>query len=263
MDRQQPFFLFEKVIHQLDELSLNRDDIASITDRRYPMDYFHYVKVLRVVSCPDNISGFLSFLERFYNLKKLVVVSCKFRELFEGTSLSRVIKKLESTEVWECDLLSNLTPSASFQSLTTLDVWNCQGMINLVSSSTARTLVQLMDIRIRECNKLTEIVAEEEGDRGDKIVFQNLKFLEFQSLERLTSFCQGNLGFDFPALEKVIVEQCPNMNSFCQGKLITGILRVKPGEGKGKGRQTDDLNADIKRLSEEEKPSREGRTQQS
>ncbi|KAK6289368.1 hypothetical protein POUND7_000909, partial [Theobroma cacao] len=75
MDRQQPLFLFEKVIHQLDELSLNRDDIASITDRRYPMDYFHYVKVLRVVSCPDNISGFLSFLGRFYNLKKLVVVS--------------------------------------------------------------------------------------------------------------------------------------------------------------------------------------------
>lgn len=93
MDRQQPLFLFEKVIHQLDELSLNRDDIASITDRRYPMDYFHYVKVLRVVSCPDNISGFLSFLGRFYNLKKLVVVSCKFRELFEGTSLSKSYSK--------------------------------------------------------------------------------------------------------------------------------------------------------------------------
>lgn len=180
-----------------------------------------------------------------------------------GLPYQRVIQKLESIEVWECDLLSNLAPTASFQSHTALDVWNCQGMINLVSSSTARTLVQLMDMRIRECNKLTVIVAEEEGDRGDKIVFQNLKFLKFQSLERLTSFCQGNLGLDFPALEKVIVEQCPNMNSFCQGKLITGKLRVKPREGKGTGRQTDDLNADIKRLSEEEKPSREGRTQQS
>ncbi|OMO62900.1 Disease resistance protein [Corchorus olitorius] len=271
IDQQQPLFLFEKVFHQLDELSLNCHDIAAITYLQLSMDDFHYVKVLRVAcyhdESHDEISGLSCFLQRFYNLEKLVVDSCKFAELFPNEKMpaetsihsqeliSPIYQKLESLEVWECDNLSSLAPSsACFQSLTTLDVWNCQGMIKLISSSTARTLVQLMDMRILECNGLTEIVAEkEDGMEDDEIIFQNLKFLKLQSLQKLTSFCGGNSVFNFPTLKQVIIEQCPNMNSFCRGKLITGKLKVMPREGRGKGHQTDDLNATIKRLHEGEK----------
>lgn len=73
---------------------------------------------------------------------------------------------LEALVASECSKLVNLAPSSSsFSSLTTLDVWKCHGPEHIFASSTAKSLVQLTKMRIRNCNKVAEIVTiEEKGE---------------------------------------------------------------------------------------------------
>ena len=59
--------------------------------------------------------------------------------------------------------LKNIVPfsSTSFHYLKKLYVYRCDLLVSLLTPSTARTLVQLQEIEIRECERMTETVANE------------------------------------------------------------------------------------------------------
>ena len=165
---------------------------------------------------------------------------------------------LEILVILHCDNLINLVPpSTSFQTLTCLMVCRCDGMINVLTSSIAKSLVRLRRIKIGECKMITEIVAndDDEGENyaaKDEIVFSELKELLLLDLESLTSFFSGNnCNFKFPSLERLVVEDCPNMNIFSGGELSTPKLRkVELKEFGDEGCQTldHDLNTTIQYL---------------
>ncbi|GLT87845.1 hypothetical protein SLE2022_059040 [Rubroshorea leprosula] len=81
---QLPLFSIEKVIPQLEELSLSRHDIAVICEHQFKEDLFFNVKVLQIHDYLDNESDVLPIrlLQRFCHLEELVVKFCNFEELF-------------------------------------------------------------------------------------------------------------------------------------------------------------------------------------
>ncbi|KAL0005364.1 hypothetical protein SO802_012925 [Lithocarpus litseifolius] len=151
--------------------------------------------------------------------------------------------------------LKNIVPfsSTSFHNLQSLSVFRSDVLISLLTPSTARALVQLKQIDIQICERMTEIVANEgsEADAGDEIAFNNLIFLKLFDLPSLTAFHLGNRTIKFPSLKYVEVANCPKLKIFCSGVLSTPELRIIWMEGKPYGLKKEgdgdrDLNATIK-----------------
>ncbi|XP_050275400.1 uncharacterized protein LOC126717610 [Quercus robur] len=181
---------------------------------------------------------------------------CNLKELwlYGNGEIPNVEAPIARAGVSDFRRLKNIVPfsSTSFHYLKTLRVYGSDVLISLLTPSTARTLVQLQWIDIMDCERMTEIVANEgsEAEAGDEIAFNNLKYLEFYNLPSLTAFHLGNRTIKFPSLVKVVVQKCPKLKIFCSGVLSTPKLewvfmeeyrRVKK-EGDG----DRDLNARIK-----------------
>ncbi|XP_041014592.1 probable disease resistance protein At4g27220 isoform X2 [Juglans microcarpa x Juglans regia] len=228
---------------------------------------------------PGKFSVFPSFLARLQNLLELQVYYSGWEEIFPNELLDREklvprLRKLELhclpmlTHLWkgdahepcpifhtldilqvsQCAKLKSLMPhSVSLQNLTNLKISNCHGLINLVTSSTAKTLVQLKEMTISECKRITEIVAMEDGEANVTITFNNLTYLELDSLPNLTNFCSGGYSsVMFPSLEKVIIRCCTEMKTFCHGVLSTPKLKgVQATEDEDDLHWEHDLNTTI------------------
>ncbi|KAB2006669.1 hypothetical protein ES319_D11G363100v1 [Gossypium barbadense] len=283
-------FLIEKVIPQLEEVSFTGDCIKMISDGQYESDLFCNMKFLRI-SCYSDVSVvfLISFLRRFYNLESLELCSCSFKELasFENDAcedqdmiitipkvkklslnlvnnirhlwkqdspLGQICASLECLEVWNCGNLINLGLDLSFsENLTTLDVFKCHEMLELITSSKARSLACLVTMRIRECERMREVVASDGDETSHEIVFRALKCLELHCLQSLTSFCSSNYALRFPSLEQFTLNQCPRMMNFNQGGLATPKLqKVQLTQTDWRGRWAGDLNATVEQLHQEQ-----------
>ncbi|XP_031273417.1 uncharacterized protein LOC116131896 [Pistacia vera] len=80
-------------------------------------------------------------------------------------------------------------------------------------------------MEIRECDMLIEIVENDQDGAKDEITFNKLKWLSLEKLPSLTCFCTGKCTFKFQTLEELIVKDCPNMKTFCEGVLSTPRLQ--------------------------------------
>lgn len=265
----------------LEEVSLNSDDIEMIRCCHYSANFFSKTKVAQVHCYHNESDSFpFDFLQNFNNLERLEIGCSLFKELFsyggyeeklavalsgvkslklialsnvvhvwpQGSNMDSVFPRIEGLEVWECNGLTNLAPSsASFHTFTTLDIWKCKGMMNIVTSSTAKSLVQLIKMSIRECSSVMEIVAdegEEEEEGKEEIVLSSLKCLELHDLPSLEMFCSGNCSC--PCLEDVTVTQCPKFRVFSLGVLSTpNLQKVWLTEAKDQSLWKGDLNATL------------------
>ncbi|KAL9356388.1 hypothetical protein Peur_049641 [Populus x canadensis] len=259
---QQPLFFVEKVMFNLEELSLGgKNTTASIIwHRQLPIELYSSLKVLKLHHFgvkSDPIS--FDFVSRLRNLETLSVTHSSFKKLpsigevggEEGRALARlknltihavhdikhiwkqdhllapILHNLMTLKVEDCHSLVSLAPSyVCFENLTTLDIQSCLGLLNLFTSSTAKSLVQLVKLTIAHCKKVTVVVARQGGDEADdEIIFSKLEYLELLDLQNLTSFCFENYAFRFPSLKEMVVEECPNMKSFSPGVLSTPKLQ--------------------------------------
>ena len=108
-----------------------------------------------------------------------------------------------------------------FRNLYTLKVSECHGLISLATSSTVKSLVQLKELTLSGCKRMREIVTNEgEGEAGDEICFNQLKYLWLNDLPTLGSFFHlGNRTIKFPSLESLYVVRCPELKIFSDGVL--------------------------------------------
>ncbi|KAK2640390.1 hypothetical protein Ddye_028185 [Dipteronia dyeriana] len=160
-------------------------------------------------------------------IKKLVLRELKDLKYMwkQDSKLDFIIQNLEVLQVWYCDSLIHLmSPSASFQNLTVLEVKYCRNLTNFITSSTAKSLVQLIQMSILNCKKMTEVVGNQ-GVIEDRIIFSKLKSLSLQFLPNLRSFCSVNSTLEFPSLEELTMTGCPRMKNFSQGVSSTPTLR--------------------------------------
>ncbi|TXG69540.1 hypothetical protein EZV62_004475 [Acer yangbiense] len=143
----------------------------------------------------------------------------------QDSKVDTILQNLESLVVRTCgSLVTLLPPSTSFQNLTVLRVQDCR-LITLISSSTAKSLMQLKEMEIKDCNMMAEVVIGDGAGMEDEINFKNLKSLELISLSTLRRFCSGNYNFNFPSLEILKVENCPKISIFCSKATNTPMLR--------------------------------------
>ncbi|XVF42847.1 hypothetical protein PTKIN_Ptkin01aG0398400 [Pterospermum kingtungense] len=198
---QQPLFLIEMDIPQLEEVYFTSDDIAMISDGKFASNIFSDIKSLGITDYLNQSIVFpFCFLQKFHNLQMLEVVACNFKELSpyesdageeedmictlpkikrfklngcykitqlwkQDSRMDNICASFETLEVWSCYSLINLaSASSSFQNLTYLDVLYCKGMTELIVSSKAQSLGCLVRMKIRECEMMTEIVASEGAD---------------------------------------------------------------------------------------------------
>ncbi|XP_052293102.1 probable disease resistance protein At4g27220 isoform X10 [Citrus sinensis] len=276
---QQPLFLVEKVLPNLEELRLSKNkDIAKIWQGPFTD---HLLNKLEVLAIENDESEVLpaDLLERFHNLVNLQLAYGSYKELFsnegqveehvaklaqikhlklrrlndlkhlwlweQNSKLNTVFQNLETLSAHFCLNLTNLMPSsASFRCLTKLRVWACEHLINLVASSAAKNLVQLVHVSVSECSKITELVVASEGDAAnDEIIFPKLGYLELHRLQSLTTFCSANYTFKFPSLCDLSVSACPKMKIFCGG--VFSAPRLKEVCLNGQNCWDGDLNTTI------------------
>ncbi|KAG8650642.1 hypothetical protein MANES_07G062324v8, partial [Manihot esculenta] len=185
-----------------------------------------------IISC-EEIIGEEIHPQSLVKVKELSLSKLPRLKHLRDAKLLSVFQSLETLNVMECGRLQVLVASSvSFQNLTALQVSNCQGLVNLLSSSTARSLEQLEKMKIEECELIQEVIVAEvdKEEEENEICFNQLKCLELRRLPSLSSFCSGNLTFNFPSLEEVILVECPNMKIFAQEVSTPQLWRVQTGE---------------------------------
>ncbi|TYI57723.1 hypothetical protein E1A91_D11G301400v1 [Gossypium mustelinum] len=253
---QKPLFFFEKVIHDLEELSLNSKHISVIRNHPFQVGIFSRIKVLQVLGYHDKPVVFLfNLLEKFNNLKKLELIHCDFKGNFidegdesekkteretvsllntgyigeQNSQLPHVVLNLEALEFRRCDGSISLgLYLSSFQNLITLDLWQCKATA-LITSSVARNLVQLIKMRIRDCIMVREIVAKEKDDAKDLVRYyeqEHLKLHEFPELEEIWNTVPRGI-IDFKRLKCLEVYVCNNLRYMLTVSMAADLVQLQ------------------------------------
>jgi len=165
-----------------------------------------------------------------------------------------ILERLEFLILQNCPCMITIAPSVSFTRLRNLEVVNCDGLQSLMSASTAKSLVELNTIKVVKCESLKEIIVRKDGEKSDKVVFQQLKALELVSLKNLKSFCVSDCDFEFPSLEKLVVSACYNMDKFSAKDPSSPILQnihVVHGKENKRFCWEGGINATIKQIIQE------------
>lgn len=134
--------------------------------------------------------------------------------LFNDKVIFSCLEKLElfSTnikKIWpDCFLATS-----GCQNLTNLIVDCCGGLKFLCSSSMVNSLVQLKELKIRDCVSMEGVVNDTglaKEAKMTEMVFPRLVFLELNGLPKLTRFATGN-SVQFPSLVELFIDDCPNL----------------------------------------------------
>lgn len=255
-------------------LTLNENDVMKIRNGHYQSTLFNKVELLSLQCFHQTASFPTDFIQRFLNLVTLQVRCSSFEMLFpcnhstgtpkqtrklwlfdleqlkyiwdENSQLDPLDQKLEDLQIVGCSSLLKLMPSSiSFNNLTNLYVADCKRLIYFITSSTAKSLMHLISMTIKNCEMIEDVVHIDE--EAEEIKFENLKYLQLNSLSSLKSFCCGKSTFIFPSLLKLVVTGCPKIKMFSSGVPMVPMLRVVEVEH-GKKRWKDDLNTTIQQL---------------
>ncbi|XP_061988559.1 uncharacterized protein LOC133707029 [Rosa rugosa] len=184
--------------------------------------------------------------ESFCELKYLGVTGCHKLLRLVPTHMQNRLQKLECIYTSYCSSLEEifefrrltvddegdaaaLTISESrnqsrqaFQNLREISIFSCESLRTLLSPSIARGLVKLQRLKIKDCEKIEEIVAAAEGEETeDDNLFPQLCTLTLEDLPNLSSFSQGRYNFKWPLVKDIKVLKCYNMKRFCLGSLST------------------------------------------
>ncbi|XP_015950880.1 uncharacterized protein LOC107475746 [Arachis duranensis] len=250
----QAIFLPEKVIPYLKFLAVSKEEIMMMLH----VNNLSKLEALQLQCFHDDSDTLpYEFLQRLPNIEKLVVCCSSFKEIFctkrptmdcvkesipqvkclqlssltqlnsiglEHSWVQHISENIEKLQMDKCHSLRSIAPSeVSFSNLIELNISECNGLVNLFTPSTSRTLQQLKNMSIENCESLKEIVSEEEveessGHVGEEIiVFHKLKTLSLCSLPNLGRFYNGNIGLKFPSLVHLLLIDCSKMESFCAG----------------------------------------------
>ncbi|XP_061345977.1 uncharacterized protein LOC133291694 [Gastrolobium bilobum] len=223
-------------------------------------NWFYSLKTLKLVNCeiqpPCAIpSHVLPYLNR---LKELEVRNCKkVKAVFDmnGTEIietSFQLKKLtlsrldELTHVWKKTGQGTL----KFQNLQEVFISSCYKLGTLFPAALAKNLKKLEKLEVQNCEKLEEIVGQEEeavaqeteeivvqeeaavAQVTEKFVFPRLTSLVLWNLPRLTHFCPGTITLECPSLNHLSVGNCklvlfPSVNQWAISNLEELVLDGK------------------------------------
>ncbi|GKV50054.1 hypothetical protein SLEP1_g56769 [Rubroshorea leprosula] len=155
--------------------------------------------------------------------------------------------QLTLVSVVSCEKLLNIFPLSMLEKLQRLDklqIWNCDSLEEILESY--EPAVSQSQTQNATPLPLLETVTCLEDDVKEEIVFSKLKYLQLCGLPRLSSFCSVKCKFEFSLLEKVILMDCPSMQTFSMDEIRTPKLqKVKLTRDEDEGFWDGNLNSTI------------------
>ncbi|XP_027924962.1 uncharacterized protein LOC114182311 isoform X2 [Vigna unguiculata] len=185
-----------------------------------------------------------SMLHRFQHLKQLKVHDCgSLIEIFEsekvgenedeGGTTTPYTFDLQELHLYDLPKLMHIWKYhggiLSFMNLKKLKIQHCNSLKNVLSPSMARSLSQLQELSVHECELIEEIITRDEKLSEEpnkvKIIFPALQWLTLYRLPSLRCFCSNTYHFELPSCIDITITECPKMevchgnrhlrNSFC------------------------------------------------
>ncbi|KAL0005342.1 hypothetical protein SO802_012903 [Lithocarpus litseifolius] len=227
----QPLFFVEKVFFpNLEKLEINgMDSMKMIWPNQLISDFFGKLETLTVSSC-TNLTNIVppNMLRTLRNLKELEIYDCdSLEEVFEiqGTNNVEESRDIAAVElislklrylgkvkhVWSMDPQGIIT----FAKLHTIEIDSCFSLKSVFPTSVARALMQLEELKIKDCATVEEIVSKEEGiETITLFVFPQLTTLELQNLPELKSFYGGKHISEWPLLNYLQIFKCDKLKIF-------------------------------------------------
>ncbi|XP_074263893.1 uncharacterized protein LOC141586532 [Silene latifolia] len=145
------------------------------------------------------------------------------------------LPSLELFKLVHCDSVGKLwnkeihTPG--FQNLKNIEIISCKKLSNVGSPSVFSNLVQLENLRIRDCNEMHEVISHEEIEESEpdeqSIVFSQLKSLALERLDILESVYGGRSKLEFPKLKTLILDDLFSMKMFAKLENSSALFNEK------------------------------------
>ncbi|KAB5529251.1 hypothetical protein DKX38_019332 [Salix brachista] len=247
---QQPLFSFEKVIPNLEELTLNVKDAAKVCQGQFSADLFHkdeaikltQLRTLVLKSLPQftSVSSKSNAASISQTRPEPLITDVRSNEIASDTGLRTPMtlfnKKIEFPNLEDLRLFSIEVEkiwqdqpgelSCWFVRLTSLIVEGCRNLKYLFTTSMVESLAQLKRLELCDCARMEEIIikkglGEEENVRG--MMLPKLDFLKLKGLPNLTRFCTGHL-IQCCFLQELWIENCPALKTFISNSLSTDAV---------------------------------------
>ncbi|KVH99778.1 Disease resistance protein [Cynara cardunculus var. scolymus] len=118
--------------------------------------------------------------------------------------------------------------ASQLSTLKKLVIKGCDLLKHVLTCSTLESITQLEKLRIISCKALEVIVKEDNEEQttisSKVVVFPRIKFIQLRDLPNLTGFFLGKNEFEWPLLDNVMIDACPQMTVFTSGLSITPKL---------------------------------------
>ncbi|KAI4346781.1 hypothetical protein L6164_007649 [Bauhinia variegata] len=224
------------------KMALQRSDTISwIEQDEHLLGYLKRVTELAIEGCERLLNCVPSnMIHRFQHLKLLKVRECaSLVEIFESKQVdtneghdSKVYNyNLQEMHLYSLTKLMHLWRNLGgvilgFQNLKKLYIGRCDELKSVFSPSSARSLLQLQELSIYECEMMEEIVSIEddrisEESNQAKIIFPALQSLTLYNLPNLKCFCSTTYNFQLPLCRDITIKECSNMETSCYGTKST------------------------------------------
>ncbi|KAI7728779.1 hypothetical protein M8C21_031624, partial [Ambrosia artemisiifolia] len=195
-----------------------------------------YSKKIRIRGCDALSSVIPSFAAgQTQNLQVLSVESCiPITEAFETKEDKNVGSCSSTTTIIQPESLGTNTAITitrprnitlhKFPNLKKLKIIGCCHLEYICTFSTFESMKNLEKLTIRDCEAVKVIVREESREQtqtpsSKDVVFPHLKSIELCRLQNLKGFFLGmDIDFQWPLLDYVMINDCPQMMAFTYGK---------------------------------------------
>lgn len=112
-----------------------------------------------------------------------------------------------------------------FPKLTSLVIETCNKISILFSHSCLSSLEHLEKLEVQHCENVEAIIPPEDIEASaNKIMFPELQHLLLKGLPKLKAVNLSSHNCHFPSLQKVEIEDCPNMIAFSRGFCVAPKL---------------------------------------
>lgn len=230
----------------------------SLWHNRLPYDSFHKLKNLKIKRCKN----LLRLVLKLKDVEKLYVEECDSLEEILGIEQSicegrenhlicmlRDVKLQNLPKLVEIWWNKDLNGVLKYPIFSSLKVIKCDGLTKVFSVFVVKHFIHLEELYISNCLLMKEVLSDNErkGHAEKKLMLPQLHSLELVNLPNLTSFCSEGFMLEFPSLENMNLEACPNLRTFSLETPVTpklSAIAVENGEQLWK----NDLNSTIKHL---------------
>jgi hypothetical protein len=117
-----------------------------------------------------------------------------------------------------------------------------------MKSSVINNIQKLRILCIDGSEKIEEIIASDDENDASELAFMKLEYLRLDNLPKLRSFCKGKHSFKFPLLQRLLVIDCPMMETFSHGVSDAPRLRAVHVKRKDEWHWNGDINSTIRKF---------------